>query len=92
MMDRDSIYRAIEAHGQAHLLQFYDELDPAEGASLLKQIAAIDLEGLDRLIDGYVVHKTADALEGKIEPPEVLAANPSDEVVAADYERARKRG
>ncbi len=51
MPDRLPAIRAtLEAHGQAHLLAFYDRLDPLRRRSLLDQLESIVLEQLARLL------------------------------------------
>ncbi|HRP63776.1 MAG TPA: UDPGP type 1 family protein [Phycisphaerales bacterium] len=69
MSDSLSAVRAmLEAHGQAHLLAFYDQLNAKQQASLLAQISAIDFDALDELIDEYVRHPQPAKLPDKIEP------------------------
>lgn len=58
----------LEAHGQAHLLAFYDQLNAKQQAALLAQIAAIDFESLDELIEQYVRHPQRAELPDAIEP------------------------
>lgn len=58
----------LEAHGQAHLLAFYDQLNAKQQDSLLAQISAIDFDALDELIDQYVRHPQPAKLPDKIEP------------------------
>ena len=64
----------LEAVGQAHLLNFYDGLDPQQQDSLLGQIAALDIEALPKLVADYVERKPAfDAAEHDIKPPTSIA-------------------
>ena len=74
MADKRFIEKQLETHGQRHLLAFYDSLPPDRQASLLEQIAALDLPGLDRLIERYVRHTPPSELRGRIEPPPIIPA------------------
>ena len=51
-MGLDSLREKLAAHGQEHLLAFYDELSPDRQERLLQQIQQIDL---DRRIDGHEI-------------------------------------
>jgi UDP-N-acetylglucosamine/UDP-N-acetylgalactosamine diphosphorylase len=73
---------ALEAHGQGHLLRFWDEL-PARGRErLLRDLESLDLDLLDRLVATLV--RAGDVpvdVEG-VEPAQ-LAPAPSAESIAA---------
>jgi hypothetical protein len=47
MADLKSVRRTLKAHGQEHLLAFYDELEPPQRQALLEQIAHIDFDFID---------------------------------------------
>ncbi len=83
--------QTLEAHGQSHLLNFYDQLDADQQAELRSQIDAIDFDELDRLIETYVRHKPAFELPGEVEPAPYYPHEPTTEL-ADKYARARARG
>lgn len=74
MAERHSVAKRLEAHGQGHVLAFYDELPPDRQAALLEQAAALDLERLDRLVERYVRTAPATDVTGKIEPAPIVPA------------------
>jgi len=51
-IDFASLTKRLEANGQAHVLQFWDELNGAQRVRLATQIESIDLELLAKLIAG----------------------------------------
>lgn len=68
MADLHATRRTLEAHGQAHLLAFFDSLTPSQQSKLLRQIEEIDFAWLDRLIDEYVRQKPKLSLPRHLEP------------------------
>lgn len=89
MADLAKVRQTLEAHGQQHLLRFYDELSPAQQTALVEQIASMDFDFIDRLIKTYVQHAPAE-VPGKIEPPQVIPAKTSD--LASQAQRAAAMG
>jgi UDP-N-acetylglucosamine/UDP-N-acetylgalactosamine diphosphorylase len=89
--DRFGELRAtLEAHGQGHLLRFWDELPAAGRARLLGDLESLDLDLLDRLVAKLVrAGEVAVDVEGVV--PAQLAPAPSAESVAAG-EQALARG
>ncbi len=92
MVDKRVIEKRLEAHGQRHLLAFYDTLPPDRQAALLEQIAALDLSGLDRLIERYVRRAPAAEICGRVEPPPIIPARPADAAGARRHKEAIRRG
>ena len=92
MPDIKSVRSTLEAHGQGHLLRYYDDLAPPQAATLLDQIAAIDFERLRELIERYVRRSPAFSISGEIQPPRIVPARCADEKTAAEHHAARKRG
>ena len=82
----------LEAHGQSHVLQHYDELPGPLQVALLEQINAIDFGELDRLIEQYVRVRTEFHVPEHIEPPEIVPAVPKDPATEALHADARQRG
>lgn len=80
-MTYEQALECAKAHGQEHLLKYYDELDDAQKASLLKQISEIDYSLLDK-----IGHKD-DAVDDVIE--ELPGAMKLDEIAARKDELER---
>lgn len=53
-MDLNEARRLLDAHGQSHVLQFWDELSEPERAALLEDVASINFPLMDRLIETWV--------------------------------------
>jgi len=90
--DVASVRQMLEAHGQSHVLRFYDALLQSQQAALLQQIATIDFDDLDRLIATYVNQKPKAIVPEKLEPPSIVRARPRDDAEVAEHAAARKRG
>jgi len=84
--------KALAAHGQTHLLRFYEDLPDAERSGLLRQIESIDFDQIDRLIDRYVRRKPVAEIPGEIRPPEIVPARPKDASGERFCEQARRCG
>lgn len=50
--DQTALHERLAAHGQEHVLRFWDALDAASRAQLARQLEAIDLTLLDQLVRG----------------------------------------
>jgi UDP-N-acetylglucosamine/UDP-N-acetylgalactosamine diphosphorylase len=88
MPDRlTSIRETLKAHGQAHLLEYYDELDPEAQEALLDQLQAIDFNAVDRWIDAFVKDEPAFELPGDLEPAPFYPRDPGDVYDAEHYRR-----
>ena len=92
MADLASVRNVLDAHGQSHLLQFYEELDPARRAALLDQIAAIDFDALDEMIARHVRKQPALELSDEVRPPQIIPAKPTDPAQIERRQAARVRG
>jgi UDP-N-acetylglucosamine/UDP-N-acetylgalactosamine diphosphorylase len=79
---------ALEAHGQEHLLQFWDDLDAAARDRLAADVRSLDLELLDRLIETLVRGAEAPVDVEGLRPVEPVIA-PSAEAIAAGEEALR---
>jgi UDP-N-acetylglucosamine/UDP-N-acetylgalactosamine diphosphorylase len=66
--DLHRIRSTLQAHGQAHLLAFYDDLNPSQRQALITQIEQIDFPWLERLIDEYVRQQPRLDLPKNLEP------------------------
>ena len=87
-MSIESIRQRLESIGQAQVLRFWDELDDAGKSKLEAQLAALDLDALPALIDGYVRNKPRIELPASIEPAKAYPRT-SDEGL---YPKALARG
>jgi UDP-N-acetylglucosamine/UDP-N-acetylgalactosamine diphosphorylase len=92
MPDIHDIRRTLRRHGQDHLLRGYEALPAGAQDALLEQIAAIDFEQLDGLIERYVRRAPAAEIPGDILPVDVVPARPAAEQTAAEREEAGRRG
>lgn len=88
----ESVRAQLEAIGQAHLLQFVDELVPADRARLLRQIGEIDLGALPGLIDRYVKADEHLELPSDLEPAPFYPRTPDSGGRAWDRETAERLG
>jgi UDP-N-acetylglucosamine/UDP-N-acetylgalactosamine diphosphorylase len=87
-----SVQSRIRAHGQAHLLTFFDDLTSLQQQALLDQLESIDFAALDRLIEEYVRHKPKIQLPANVEPAPYYPFDPKNAVRAYDAARFRKAG
>jgi len=81
----------LRRHGQEHLLNGWDRLDPAEQNSLAEQVERLDLDELDGLIGSLVkVDEPEVALPSPIGSPDAVRLPATDADVArwADAEEA----
>ncbi len=81
-MDYNELARLLAAHGQEHVLAFWDELSAAERETLSRQVEAIDWDTL------ALFSRPEDLSGGKIEPIPMLSA----EEIARDSKIYRKAG
>lgn len=78
MSDRYAQVReALTACGQAHVLAFWDELDPLRRNQLLNDLAQVDLGRVLPLIQSMVVQKPQPRVPSRIEPPPVYPRRPT---------------
>jgi UDP-N-acetylglucosamine/UDP-N-acetylgalactosamine diphosphorylase len=82
---------ALRRHDQAHLLDFYGQLDEAGQARLLSQIEGIDWDEVARLIESHVKQKPAVDLPEHIEPAPYYPHEPGSDL-KPKYEQAWAEG
>jgi len=58
----------LTRHGQEHLLRFWDRLDGEGRRALLNQIATIDFDLMDRLVEQWVRHEPPSEIFERIDP------------------------
>ncbi len=87
-----SIRSMLDAHGQGHLLTFFNELTSPQQAALLDQIQAIDFTALDALIERYVKRKPLIELPAHLEPAPYYPYDPNDPQRSYDAAHYRRVG
>jgi len=75
--------RQLEAHGQGHVLRYWDTLDQDGRAALLEQIDRVDFPLMDRLTDTWVRNEPAPEVFDTIRPIPVIPLNGGPEHDAA---------
>lgn len=88
----ESLARRLAAVHQSHLLRFYDDLGPQSRQRLEDAIAAIDLDGLPRLIHDYVKHKPHVHLPANLDPAPYYPNDPASRHRPWDRPRFRAAG
>ena len=87
----DDLRAKVEAHGQSHVLDFFEELDERERGELLEQIRRIDFDLLD-VLRGHHLDSPEESESGaKLTPASIIRLPRSDEERAA-WDRARDLG
>lgn len=101
--DHSQLLDLLRPHGQEHLLQFWDELQPAERKELAAQIQSVDLAHVGKLHEEATAKSEATAqakaptgdsiaeLAAQAEPPPAVRLA-DQKTNAAQAERARKVG
>ena len=84
MTDLKRLREHLKAHNQEHVLRFLGKLEGEARAGLVRQLASLDLELLDRLVSSLVECATAEAYD--FEPAEVIR------LPRTDAERDRRDG
>jgi len=89
----ESLVQTLAAHGQEHVLRFWDRLDDEGRQRLADQIRSLDLALLDRLAAEHLSDEEAATAAPRLEPAEVIPLPVSpDEVGATDAARAAGEG
>jgi UDP-N-acetylglucosamine/UDP-N-acetylgalactosamine diphosphorylase len=87
----DDLRPRLDAIGQGHVLDHWNDLDDAGREKLAKQVSALDLGEIAAVAESHVKEKPAADLPGDITPPDVLPNVPDAEHIDI-YETARKQG
>ena len=77
---------------QEHLLNFFDMLSEKEQLQYAEELANLDLELLQSLIQTHVLQKPAIALPEKLEPAPYFPLNPRNKQEADYYKQADAAG
>ncbi len=65
----ESLMSLLAAHGQEHVLRYWDQLSQSQQDRLRQQIASLDLDLLDTLLAGTDAEKDFAALAAAAESP-----------------------
>jgi UDP-N-acetylglucosamine/UDP-N-acetylgalactosamine diphosphorylase len=87
MTDVNDIRKTLQAHGQEHLLAFYDDLNEEQQNLLLSQLAAIDFDQIDEIVEQFVKQKPEVEIPGNLQPPSTIDYGGGDQAA-----QARQRG
>jgi UDP-N-acetylglucosamine/UDP-N-acetylgalactosamine diphosphorylase len=90
-MDITTLRNHLAAHGQEHILRFWQELSATSQEKLAAQIEALDLDLIDSLAESHVRHKPHAQIPGDIRPIDAYPRTPQPQQ-ARLYEDARRRG
>ncbi len=91
--DRFSIAQAnLEKYGQAHLLQFWEQLNAAERGNLLDQIESIQWELVERLIGKYLKADTVSGPPSPLSAPTAYSKVNMERDQSAEFQSAKARG
>lgn len=87
-------YARLERYGQAHLLQWWSELDPPQKHALLRELQGLDFERIGPLLRGAGADGTESARERAAfaGPPAQLVRLPERGGNAAEWARGRELG
>jgi UDP-N-acetylglucosamine/UDP-N-acetylgalactosamine diphosphorylase len=88
----DRIRSRLEAHGQAHLVQFWPGLTPEKRQKLCNQIEKLDMDRIDRWIEDYVIHDHTARIPETFAPAQAYTARPDTPEVAEKYAKATALG
>ncbi|MFO7821875.1 MAG: UDPGP type 1 family protein [Lentisphaeria bacterium] len=86
----EDLKETLEAHGQAHLLNFWSELSDSQKRQLAGQLQALDWEQLDAWIEQYVLQEPEQELPSDLEPAEYYPVHPHSDENRQKYEEAEK--
>lgn len=87
----DELKATLEPHGQAHILQFWSELNSGQKEKLASQINSFDWNAIESWIDRYVVEKPEHSLPDDLEPAEYYPVHPHTEEEKMLYRQATSR-
>lgn len=92
MANFETIRAELEAHGQDHLLRFYDRLSPDDQRALLEQIEGIDLDEIDEWVEHHVRRTPEVEIPSDIRPPEIVAGGRTVDEPSPELAGPRRRG
>ena len=85
MLDKlEALRTKAKSHHQEHLFAFYDSLSPESRTKLLGQIAELDFDTIDRLIEEFIKGDSHEQLGGQLAPPPVTEIPKTDDARRAE--------
>jgi UDP-N-acetylglucosamine/UDP-N-acetylgalactosamine diphosphorylase len=84
--------KVLKKYGQAHLLAFWDRLDPARQDKLLAQLSRLDFAQIDCWRRDFVVNPTPPGLPPDLAPAPFYPLQPLDDSQRLKYDQARQLG
>jgi len=87
-----STKKQLEAHGQSHLLRFWDEIGSAERENLLRQIESLDFAKIDDWVARVVKNGPSASVETDFSPAPFFPAKPADAQQERKYAEAVSLG
>ena len=88
----EPLRKVLAAHGQEHLLAFWDDLDLRQQDQLREQLSQVDWDLIAELIPTHVLTEPTAKLPESIEPPPIGPHEASDEATRKRYKKARATG
>jgi UDP-N-acetylglucosamine/UDP-N-acetylgalactosamine diphosphorylase len=88
----EKLFEQAQKHNQGHLFGFWDKLDEAQRNGLLMQIAELDFDRLDGMIQKNVISTEPFPMPEKIEPAFFYPAEPKSDKQRNEYQRAWEVG
>jgi len=92
MVELTEIKQKLQEFQQAHLLDFWDELDSTRREALLEQLGGVNFEQLKQQFEHFASDQPHPLDADEIAPPEVLPHRPADDQQAQLYRNATQRG
>jgi len=86
------LFNKLQAHGQEHLLRFWNELDDCGKKNLATQLEDIDWDEMDQLIRDYVINKPITEIPADLSPSPYFPLHPADTEQADLYNKAEEYG
>ena len=83
--------QTLERADQAHVLDYYDQLEEAGREQLLSQIESIDWQAMSRLVDTHVLNKPPVDVTGELAPAPCYPNRP-DDALLDKYAKAAATG
>jgi hypothetical protein len=88
----EKLFEQAQKHNQGHLFGFWDKLDETQRNGLLMQIAELDFDRLDGMIQKNVISAEPFPMPKKIEPAFFYPAEPRSDKQRNEYQRAWEVG
>ncbi|MFH1370319.1 MAG: UDPGP type 1 family protein [Planctomycetota bacterium] len=84
--------KVLKKYGQAHLLDFWDRLDPTRQDKLVAQFNRLDFAQIDRWRRDFVLNTEPAGLPADLTPAPFYSLQPHDDTQRKKYDQARQLG